>query len=232
MIGVILVSLATLFVPGGILSDNVDQSDFPDAVKVLADNATASHATTLLIIVGILLYAYGVLPLFAAVRNSAGEVNHSLRMGLLGIMFSWGIYIVQMGARHVVVHIETHGIGTSNDADISLAVHAVGAALYFAFLSLSSLSSILLGIGLAARTGSVARTGAINIYQLAAYGFVVVGLLLLITIAAVEHFHDLSYNLLVLISGSVLVLGALCYFVIGLGMYRGRPEIVPTDGSA
>ena len=44
--------------------DSVDQTDFAATVNVLANNSPISHTMTLLMIFGVLLMAFGVMPLF------------------------------------------------------------------------------------------------------------------------------------------------------------------------
>ena len=74
-LGVILLFFALLFLPGGVLIDPVDQTDFPVAIAAMADNANISHAMTLLVIIAIMLEAYGLLALLRSTRKEAFQTQ-------------------------------------------------------------------------------------------------------------------------------------------------------------
>ena len=97
--------------------------------------------------------------------------------------------------------------------------------MHIAFLSVGSVASLFLGIGIAS------RFAAMNVYRLAAYGMVLVGVVGLLDLAVVQHIHAFDLNLLALISNIALSIGAICYFAFGLGMYLGRSEFAPDDAS-
>ena len=111
VLGVVLSLIVSLLHPGGVLIDPVDQTDFAAAIGAMSDNANLSHATTLLFIVAILMEAYGLLALFRLVGSRGSLADSALRFGLVGIMFGWALFIIELGARHMVVHIMTHGVG-------------------------------------------------------------------------------------------------------------------------
>ena len=81
--------------------------------------------------------------------------------------------------------------------DLALAVYSVGDALHIAFLSISWVASILMGLGIASSFGEM------SVLKAAANGLVLVGVLLL------------------LISSSSLTMGLACYFVIGNHTFPG-----------
>ena len=128
----------------------------------------------------------------------------------------------------MVVHITQHGIGSGTAQemqaqlqDFAVAVYSAGGALHVAFLSVSSVASVLLGLGLAS------RFGAMSIFKAAAYGLVLVGALSLVNFLIVQHIHSIDLGLVAAFLAGILTLGAICYFVLGLGMYQGRSELVP-----
>lgn len=230
VLGVVLLFFAILLYPGGILIDSVDQTNFSDAINAMADNANLAHAMTLLLMIAILMEAYGLLALLRLTAGKAGLANAALRFGIGGIVFGWGLYIVELGTWHMVAHIMTHGVGgqvtESKLEDYAVTVFSMGGAVHIAFLSVASIASIFLGLGLAS------RFGAMNIYKLAAYGMVfVVGLGGLFNLVVVQHIHDIDLNLIAAISNAILSIGAICYFVFGVGMYFGRSEFTP-DGAS
>ena len=105
------------------------------------------------------------------------------------------------------------------------AVYSGGAAVHVAFLSVASVAATFLGLGLAA------RFGAMNVFKLAAYGMVLVGVVGLLNLGVAQHIHDIDIALITLISNGILTIGALCYLALGLGMYQGRSEFAPDDAS-
>ena len=139
MVGVILSIVASLLYPGGVLIDPVDQTDFPKAIEVMSDNASLTHAMTLAMILAMLLEAFGALALFRLLGRQESLADAALRFGLVGIVFNWGVFIVQLGTRHMVVHITQHGIGSGTAQemqaqlqDFAVAVYSAGGALHVA----------------------------------------------------------------------------------------------------
>ena len=230
ILGVFLLLAGILFTPGGPIIDSVDQTDFAATVNVLADNSPISHTMTLLMIFGVLLMAFGVMPLFRLTGGQRSLAGMALWTGLIGMILAWIVFIMQQSTNHMVVHVMEKGIGAGTGAgqaamlqDIALTVFSVGGALYIAFLSISCLASILLGLGIASRFSEM------SMFKLAAHGLTLVGVLLLLNLAVVQHFDNLDISVLVLISSSSLFLGLVCYFVLGIALFRGRKELLPDD---
>ena len=115
--GVILTLFASLLYPGGVLIDSVDQTNFHGAIAAMSDNANITHAMTLLFILAILMEAYGLLALVRLVGRQGSLADTALRFGLGGIAFSWGLFIVELGSRHMVVHITQHGVGAGTGSE-------------------------------------------------------------------------------------------------------------------
>ena len=232
ILGVVLSLFVSLLYPGGVLIDPVDQSDFPAAIGAMSDNANLTHVTTLLFIFAILLEVYGLLAMFHLVGPRGRLEGAALRFGLVGIIFSGGLFIIELSTRHMVVHMMTHGVGagTGSGAQAHLqtlaeAVYSGGAAVHIAFLSVGSVAAIFLGLGLAPRFAEM------NVFKLAAYGMILVGVVGLLNLAVVQHIHDFDLNFLALVSNVLLSIGAICYFAFGVGMYLGRSEFAPDDAS-
>ncbi len=57
IVGVILLVLASLLFPGGVM-DPVDQTDFSAALDAAAANASLAHLASMLSIIGMFLYGY------------------------------------------------------------------------------------------------------------------------------------------------------------------------------
>ena len=84
---------------------------------------------------------------------------------------------------------------------------------------------MLFGLGLAPRFQTM------NAFKLASYGMVLVGAVGLINIVLVQHIHDVDVGLFSLISNSFLMLGAVFFLILGVGMYQGRSEFTGEDSS-
>lgn len=229
IVGVILLLAGILFMPGGPILDSVDQTDFTAAVNALADNSPLSHTMTLLMIFGVLFMAFGVMPLFRLTAGQRTPAGLALWIGLIGMIVAWGVFIMQSATNHMVVHIMDNGIGAGTGAaqqatlqDLALAVYSAGGTLHIAFLSISCLASIMLGLGIANRFTET------NLFKVGAYGLVLVGVLLLLNLLVVQHF-DIELSVLLLISSSSLFLGLVCYFVLGIALFQGRKELLPDD---
>ena len=152
----------------------------------------------------------------------------ALRTGLIGMLFCWGVYALQMATNHMVVHIMTHGIedGTGPGAqaqlqELATTIYAVSGALHIGFLAISCVASILLGLGLASRFSEM------NPFKAAAYGLVLNGMLLLLNLIIVQHIHDIDMSIILLISSGALFPGTVCCFVLEIGLYQGRRGLLP-----
>ena len=226
ILGVILLLVGILFTPGGAIIGTVDQTDFTKAVNALVEYSALSHTMSLLMIFGVLLFIFGVMPFFRLTGGQRTLAGMALWTGLIGMILAWTVFIMQTATNHMVVHVMEKGIGAGQDAmvqDIALTVFSVGGALHIAFLSISCLASILLGLGLASRFAET------NLFKLAAYGLVLVGVLLLLNLAVVQHFDNLDFSVLILISSGSLFLGLVCYFILGIALFQGREELLPND---
>ena len=224
ILGVIALLASATIAPGGPFVDPVERGDIPSYIGVLVDNATLSHVSTLLAILGVLLEAFGVLALLRLRGSGSGFADAALQAGAIGMLFSWGIYVLQMGTVHMAVHLVSHGAGESVSAAqldaVALAVVSAGGALYIGFLSVSAVASVLLGLGLASRFDEM------NAYKSAGYGLALVGVLLLLSLIVLQHIHTVDKSTVFAVNTLVLTLGTIVYFVLGVGMTRGREEFV------
>ena len=100
------------------------------------------------------------------------------------------------------------------------------AGLILALVAIYPFSSILVGLGLAS------RFRAMNVFKLASYGLVVIGVLALVIFIIVQHSPGTDVETLPIINNILLSIGSFCLFAIGLGMYQDRSELVPEDSSA
>ena len=66
-----------------------------------------------------------------------------------------------------------------------------------------------------------------DIFKAATYGMALVGVPGLFNPVVTQHLHDIDLAVFALVSNGILTLGAVCFFVFGVGMYRGRSEFAP-----
>ena len=194
LMGGVILSIPTfLFHPGGIFISPVDLNDFPAAIAVLSDYAGLTHTLSLLMLLSLFLESYGFFAL-TRIRSRAGSLSgYALRFGVIGMLFSYGALALELGTRHIVVHITTHGVTSGAGVapsislpDLALAIYTAGVAMHMTFLSVSALAALLLGLGLAA------HIAAWNAYKIAGYGVALVGVAGLVNVILVQHFHGVD----------------------------------------
>ena len=228
--GLVLSVVTSLLYPGGMLIDPVDQADFPAAIGALSTNGLLAQVMTLLMIVAMLLEAFGLLALFRLVGRQGGFAEAALRFGLVASLFGWGVFILSLGMRHMVIHVINDGVGGGPELagelqGFAIAVHSVMVEAHFAFLSVYPFASMLLGIGLASRFREV------NVFKLDSHGMVVTGAFGLFNIAVIQHIHGVDFGILAVISNSLLLVGAVWFLIIAVGMYQGRSGLVPEESA-
>ena len=226
--GVVLLLVASIFYPGGAVIDPVDQTDFNAALGALGENASLGHLTTMVSTIGMLLYGYGFFTLFRLLQRQRSLGDVALRFGIVASMFGWGIYIIGMGMRHGAIHfMQRSAMETGTEAqaisDLALVCHTITIGLVLAFLATYPVASALVGIGLAPRFSTA------NIFKLASLGLVAVGAAGFINFLVVQHAPGISIETLLLSNNLILFIGSIFLFIIGLGLHRGRSELIAED---
>ena len=224
--GVILLFMASLVFPGGVLLDPVDQTDFPVALEAMADNASLAHLASMLSIIGMFLYAYCALTWLRLPRQT-GLGGSLLRLGVFASLFGWALYAIAMGMRHFSIHLMQRGMQSGADqayfADLALSVYAPMAGIIIALVTVYPVASMLVGLGLASRFGSM------SIFRLASYGLVLMGVLAGINFLVLQHVPDIDPAVLLRNDNGMLAFGSLCFIIIGLGMYRGQSDLTSEE---
>ena len=229
MAGVILSIPVFVFHPGGFFIAPVDLNDFPATIVVLADYASLTHVLTMVMMLSLFLESYGFFALVRIPSRPGSLSGLSLRFGVTAMLFSYGALALELGTRHMVVHTITHGVtGASGAAPaetltmplpaLALAMYTAGVALHMTFLVVSALASFFLGLGLAAHFATL------NIYRIAGYGMALVGLAGLVNVVIIQHFHDVDFAFLAIITSLTLLVGTAWLFITGLGLYKGISE--------
>ena len=224
IVGTIVLVVMSLILPGGPFIDNVDQTEFPEAVDALVANGTLTHVMTLLNILAAIVVSYGLFYLFR-LKGDAGSTSHSLlRFGLVLNLFHYAIFIMSGGMRHLLVIVADGGVGTGGETEaVTMSLHAAGVGLHFAFITVSSVASIALGVGLARRFSSL------NGYAVFCWLFVLAGVLGLVNVIVGEHIGD-DLEVVAWISNVGIFIAAACLIVIGYGIHTGQSELTADDG--
>jgi hypothetical protein len=71
-----------------------------------------------------------------------------------------------------------------------------------------------------------------DIYKVAAYGFVVVGAAGMVIFLLAQHASGLNINNLLMATNIFQMFGSIFLFITGLGLYQGRSGFVPDEASA
>lgn len=224
--GMALSVFPSLFTPGGPLIDPVAPTDYQGTLEVLAVYPSLAHLAAMSAVFSMLLYGYGLLGLWGLAGKSGSTLLH---YGIITSLFGWGIFIVAMGMRHMTIHLMQRSVLFTGDPEAqavffstALSGYADMAGLILAFLSIYPVASVLVGVGLTKRFGSM------NIYKIASIGLVAVGVAGFVNFLTAQHFPDYDLTLLVYINNLVLTIGGICLLIIGWGMYRGTEELIPT----
>ncbi|MDE2765168.1 MAG: hypothetical protein OXI25_01885 [Chloroflexota bacterium] len=231
IVGALMTALGSMLYPGA-LNVSVDRMDFGASIDAVTASPAMAHATTLASILGVILLAVGAFYFFRLAPSQTSLTGLALRFGIASMLFSWGIYVAQMSTGHTVVPILTYGVGEGTGVDVqdrlrdlAMSVYAAGAVLHYAFLSVSCVASILLGLGLAARFPTM------NLFKAAAYGLVLVGVLLGANLAFVQHVEGLGSSAVLVIAGGALGVGIICWVALGIGLYQANADLVPEEAA-
>lgn len=221
ILAVILGLVGALFTPGGLLIDPADSASFAEAAGVLGDNADLAQVMTLLFVISVVLYWFGLSSLRRAF--SGGSVMDRVSGFALSIfLVGYAFLIIELSFRHVLIHVLAHGVGSDAAEETTMAttLFAAAAGFHFAFIYVTSIGSAIFGFGLARRFEGM------SIFKLASLGLAVTGLLSFIALMIAEHVQAIDLHGVAVFSNIVLFFGSLCILVIGVGMMQGRKEFV------
>ncbi len=96
--------IALILYPGGWVVDATSSLDFQSTIDAMVENDNLSHAVFFAVIVACLAISYGLF-WFWRLSDSGDAL---LRFGILLNLFHYGIYILTMGMRHMLVAIAQH----------------------------------------------------------------------------------------------------------------------------
>ena len=227
--GVALLLIALILYPGGWLVDATSSMDFQATIDAMVNNDNLAHLVFFAVIIACLAISYGLLSFW---RLSDAD-DGLLRFGVLLNLFHYGVYILTMGMRHMLVAIAQHqqdievdGVAANAEQinDYLVMLQATSGGLHYGFFVVSSVSGVVLGLALARRFSSL------NLYAAACWVFFFAGVAGLLT-AAIGQQAEAAPVAFVVASNAVLTVAAIALLVIGVGVLRGERELVP-EGSA
>ncbi len=227
IVAVVIGFVASLLTPGGLLIDPADSASFAEAAGVLGDNAELAQYVTLLFVISVVLYWFGLHSLHRAF--SGGSVMDRVsRFALNFFLVGYAFLIVELSIRHILIHILAHGVGSSSAEEQAMAttLFAAGAGIHIAFLYATSIGSTIFGYALAGRSEGM------SIFKLAALGLALTGLLSFVVLMIAEHVPAIDLHGVAVASNFVLFFGSLCILVIGVGIKQGRREFVGEEDAA
>ncbi|MYD65512.1 MAG: hypothetical protein F4X26_05965 [Chloroflexi bacterium] len=215
---------ALLLYPGGWLVDATESMDFQATIDAMVENDNLSHAVFSAVIIACLAISYGILSFW---RLSDGDPL--LQFGILVNLFHYGIYILTMGMRHMLVAIAQHqddievaGVpaGAEQINDYLVMLQASSGGLHYAFVIVSSVSGVILGLALARRFDTL------NVYAAACWVFFLAGVAGLLNVFIGQQ-AEAAPEAFVIVSNLVLFVAAIALLVIGIGVTRSERELVP-----
>ena len=227
IVAVVIGFVASLLTPGGLLIDPADSASFAEAAGVLGDNAELAQYVTLLFVISVVLYWFGLHSLHRAF--SGGSVMDRVsRFALNFFLVGYAFLIVELSIRHILTHILAHGVGSSSAEEQVMAttLFAAGAGFHIAFLYATSIGSTIFGYALAGRSEGM------GIFKLAALGLALTGLLSFVVLMIAEHVPAIDLHGVAVASNIVLFFGSFCILIIGLGIKQGRREFVGEEDAA
>ncbi|MCY4529689.1 MAG: hypothetical protein OXD46_11745 [Chloroflexi bacterium] len=227
IVAVVIGFVASLLTPGGLLIDPADSASFAEAAGVLGDNAELAQYVTLLFVISVVLYWFGLHSLHRAF--SGGSVMDRVsRFALNFFLVGYAFLIVELSIRHILTHILAHGVGSSSAEEQAMAttLFAAGAGIHIAFLYATSIGSTIFGYALAGRSEGM------SIFKLAALGLALTGLLSFVVLMIAEHVPAIDLHGVAVASNIVLFFGSFCIFIIGVGIKQGRREFVGDEDAA
>lgn len=228
--GLVILIVTLILYPGGWVIDAASSLDFQGTIDAMTENDNLSHALFFFVILASLSISFGIFSFW----KLGGSSDPLLGFAILVNLFHYGIFILTMGMRHMLVAIAQHGDGIEFRGAVPaegvvdsylVMLQASSGGLHYAFVIVSSVSGILLGLALARRFTSL------NVTAMACWVFFLAGAAGLLN-AFIGQQAEATPELFVIISNVVLFVAAVALLIIGIGVLRGEKELVPEEEPA
>ena len=229
IIGTSLVVVMLSLTPGLGLIDYVDADDFIGMGRVIQDHVALTFFAAMLGVLGLVLQLYGVLVLRRVVVGE-GASDTIASFGAMALGVGIVISLIDRTALYTATHTLEYGIGAGTGPDQSQLLDLVSVILlkFHAGLSLMGFYAFLLGsIGLG--VGLMTRIRAAS-HRAVAVLMVLSCLVSLVFVAVVSPLHGLAGSFFTLFAVAVL-LGNAWLVMLGIGLYKGVPELSKTPAS-
>ena len=222
-IGIVLSVLSGLLYPGNVLINPVDQTDFPEALRVIGEMPNLAHVMVFLGVVAMILISFGAFGLFPLASRQGGLSGTLLQFGIILSIIEWSILIIGLSMRHFVAHLMQRAASATAGSeqqlffeDAALIIHTGLTGVLLGFLTIFPFASMLMGIGL------VSRIQSTNAFKIAAYLIILCGALGLIAYFVTMLAPGDEPAIYLAVFNLILLIGSIGLFVIGIGMYQGR----------
>ena len=229
MIGIVIAAVAPFLLPGGFLIEYTDPADYVATVGVLGDYPNLGHVSSTASIIGMLLMIGGVIRLYTLSEGEGVLARPILRFGIILTVIEWALVVLGHAERHLLLHLLQRGedtLGAEGMAQfetLAIGGYADMVGAFLASLFILPFGSFLLGLGL------MMYIKEMNIYKIASYALMLVGVVVFVVLNAGMHLTDLDLQTLLVVNNLTLLVGSVALFIIGLGMYQGRSELSPAD---
>ncbi len=227
MVGVIIAMVAPFLLPGGFLVEYTDPADYVATVAVLGDYPNLGHLSSTASIIGMLLMIGGVIRLYTLSEGEGALARPILRFGIILTVIEWALVVLGHAERHLLLHLLQRGedtLGAEGMAQfetLAIGGYADMVGAFLASLFILPFGSFLMGLGL------MLYMKEMNIYKIASYALMLVGVVIFVVLMAGMHLTDLDLQTLLVVNNATLLLGSVALFIIGFGMYQGRSELSP-----
>ena len=227
--GIVLTFISSILLPGVMVIDPVDQTDFQLAVTALGDAAALSQVMIFLAILGMLLQSFGLIGLYPLASRQEGLAGAILRFGIIISVIEWSVVVVSLGMRHFVVHLLQRGAATDSVEmqeffqNNALIVYTDMAGVLLTFVALFPLASMMVGYGL------VTRIHGMSVFKIAGYGLVLAGIAGLVNFIIVMLAPGDDPGSQLWANSIFLFLGGICLFVVGIGMFQAKDGLAESD---
>ena len=193
----------------------------------MGDNAELAQFMTMLFVLSVVLYWFGLNSLHRAFSSSSA-MDRVSRFALNIFLVGYAFLIIELSVRHILIHVLAHGVGgnASEETAMATTLFAAAAGIHIAFLYVTSIGSTIFGYGLARRCADM------SIFKLASLGLALTGLLSFVVLMIAEHVPAIDLHGVAVGSSIVLFFGSLCILIIGVGIMQRRQEFVGEEEAA
>lgn len=223
IVGAVLTVGTYLITPGLVLVDPVETTDLVEWGRVLHENANLSFFALILSVLGLLLQLLGVFALRRVLASdTAGDTI--ARFGVLALAVGIVVAVIERGLSYTVVQTLEYGVGAGAGPDQSQLLNLIAITILTAEsgISLIGFYAVLLGL-MGLGIGALMRVQ--SYYYKAVSGMMTLASFVSLTFATViSPFYGLAHTFY-FVFALAIGLGNLWFAMIGVGLWKGIPEL-------